>query len=371
MRSLIRGLFTSTMLAILLVHPAASRAQDGDTLSQTISTYDRQFSVDYPADWDGELVVENESLYIFLSSNAAALEELENEEGSVLVAVIPPTSSFPVLLGIDWEPSQRPRSPEAYLEALIETLDGDEAISPIKSTMLNDKRAAQAYINESGDEGLLIVVDLNDGDFALLIAFADKGSFPTWEDSVMAIAGSMRLERPEPLPALELTQHLESEKVGLQVAYPEAWFADINEDEAIIALGNTEDMELFDEIEFGTTQAIVGLVNNIQATSADDFVFGTELDEVVTNTYALITDMDYEHLEVAEPEAFTIGEYEALRLDFHDGEFGGMILAFDMGQEAGIVLMVATFRLNEKDTYMATFLAIAENLTPFVESVAN
>ena len=172
-------LFVQLLIFVLL--QACQPEESWNTLTFSASTQNPDllsYSLQYPSSWVGR----SDKEHVILASEEALLRQVPRqlESGQIVVELSVDTHLLP----------------EDMVQAYAARLQGQANFSDTVAFELNKRPAARKLgaFAESGDEVLVMAVDMGENMCALIAARVAKGELKKWDDILFKVAESLKVE---------------------------------------------------------------------------------------------------------------------------------------------------------------------------------
>jgi hypothetical protein len=346
-------ILATLILLSLVILPQPIHAQDPPVeLPNTYITHDGSFSFQFPEDWF--LTVEGEQGEVIFVSDFDFEEFIDPETQLVMISIAPPgglLTVFPFIEAI-------PETPRELLDLIIAGLDDvtSNVSMEIEEVAINDHPAVVVNAEEDGSQEQVIIVDLGDGEMALLSATYYNIDYADQEETVMAMAASMTLHDYEQGDFRLVT----SIDKNLAFEMPADFIYDDTEESEVHFGSNQNAIDASQPAE----GEMVGVITSLEYLETELGVTVESAEDVINYFYDSFTDGAVDGFSFGDVEQLTFEDspLEAIfQFTYADDTFDSVVIAFQLPDGR---LMAAIFA-----THSGEYADFEETITHIVTSV--
>lgn len=339
------------LLLAMVVLPAAAQ-EDTITYSDDVITFE------YPEDWFQCECDDTENIVaVGNTEDAPSTDDLDDDE--VQVAIFKSVAVFlDENVGVEFDAD----TPE---DALVNHFGGDD----VDTHEFDDREAASMTTENDDLEALFIVVDLNNGEMAMIIATARPGTLEDFEDDVFDIAETVVAtedadvdegedEDEDEGEALELTENFELENGDFALEYPEDWQA-FEDAGSIILINDEAILELEDVADLDDDQLLLFIYPTVEGLPDYDFPVddGTVPSTIVSFYASMGFATGIQQVGAMEEPEIGDGELEASSTFGIGEDFERLVIAIENG-DGDIITTIALAAPDNMEQFRPTIEAI-------------
>ena len=296
-------------LLLCLLSVSGGWAQDSPQvpeLTETFADEDGSFTLNYPADWEAQAGYGQ----IRLGNSERAIgngfeDKFEPGDVQIIVFGAPLADLVP---GADLPAEADVEEVAAYvIELAAEESEEPVNFSEVDTTSVNDQPAAGMTFTRSGSDGYALIIDAEDDIYIAFQMLTAPHELSQWLPTALAIAETVMIQHPEPMP--ELTESFTLPDESFTIRYPEGWVAREGSPNGVDIASSEEALDLKPDDEFapGDVRMFVG------SGSPDELFDGLDItsSSPVKILRVGIEMNDDEDATYSEPEAMVINDRQA------------------------------------------------------------
>lgn len=351
------------LLLILMLLPGGVLAQgddEGDPPNQFFTT-DGSLSIQMPTNWRAEQAPD----YVVMSSSLTVIEEgVPTPDNPWIIIFLPDRYSDVIDNFTDYD------DPEELANALHDALESDDSGNVIGEVTPVDAEENElggfsltTSVPEENVEGLFRIFDLGDGKLSIAMLATVDGQIDAFADIYEAVLGTIRYNPPVAASYI-------SPGVGVEFDYPPEWDIDGSQD-FIVGLASSREALRGGELVSGEVSVVIFKADTLQIGSDEEAEgFGETPVEIAENflkqLFGLDTDDETESIESGELELEADYPAAYARSEIDDAD--GYIIAIDLGEEEGVLIIFAATPPDEIDAFEEDLLFIAESVEVYVQT---